>query len=359
MSGAQRTIAPIVAMTSIRGIAAWWVVFYHFRIEMYPLMGAALTRIYSYGYLAVDLFFELSGFVICLNYGARFGNFAWREYGRFMGLRLGRIYPLHITVLMLFLLNPLAIHYFAHAAADSARYDPVYFILSIFLLQNWGFTNGIAWNYPAWSISTELAAYLLFPVIMQVCGVAARRAWGIGALIAVLLGGIAVCADFVGGLNRAIQSFGLVRCILEFSIGAALASLYSSGLRFTPRQADVLTLAAVAVAAAFCLTDIPDYLLLPTGFFVLLCALTTPQGTLSRLLSLRAFELLGLISYSTYLVHVFAKDWVKFLLVKPGIPVVVYTLAYVVITLVASIILYRTIEVPGRSLFRNLLVRRA
>ena len=76
------------------------------------------------------------------------------------------------------------------------------------------------------------------------------------------------------------------------------------------------------------------------------------------MLALRVFELLGLISYSTYLVHVFVKDWVKFLLVKPTVPVWAYSLAYIAITLAASIVLYRMVEVPGRRLFRTLISRR-
>src|SRR5437870_3768423 len=52
------------ALTAMRGLAAWWVVFYHFRGEVpKALFGETLYSVISHGDLAVDFFFELSGFV--------------------------------------------------------------------------------------------------------------------------------------------------------------------------------------------------------------------------------------------------------------------------------------------------------
>src|ERR1700704_1066654 len=103
----------IRSLTSIRGIAAWWIVLFHFR-EYTPLLDNASTgHVIGHGYLAVDLFFELSGFVIALNYGRFFRNLNLAEYLRFLGRRLARIYPLHLLMLLVFLLNPLAIAFFA------------------------------------------------------------------------------------------------------------------------------------------------------------------------------------------------------------------------------------------------------
>ena len=352
---APRAATPqIVAMTAIRGIAAWWVVFYHFRIEMYPLTGPAVERFFSFGYVAVDLFFELSGFVICLNYASRFTAFSWGKYGRFMLLRIGRIYPLHFCMLMLMVLNPAAIVVFSHASILGERYDFTYFILSLFLVQNWGMTKAIAWNYPAWSISTELAAYLLFPVIVAVAAFCARRVWGMFGLVLVLCLGLAWFGARFGGLNSSITTFGLLRCILEFSIGVALASAYARGFRFTRFQANLASTVAVGLFVLFYFIRPADQFIFPAGFFLLLCCLTCPASLLSRVLSFRVLELVGLVSYSTYLAHAFVKDWVKFLFLRQDIPLAVTTAAYIVITAVASVALYRWVEVPGRDAFRTL-----
>ena len=100
---------PLPALTGIRGLAAWWVVIYHFR-DHYPDDPSHLfSRVSGHGYLAVDFFFELSGFILALNYLHAFHNLNTRQAFHFLGLRLARIYPLHIFMLALFLLNPLAI----------------------------------------------------------------------------------------------------------------------------------------------------------------------------------------------------------------------------------------------------------
>src|SRR5207253_1604119 len=81
---------------------------------------------------------------------------------RFFVARFARIYPLHAFMMAVLLLNPLA-QLFSRAGLDDARYDPSYFFLSLLMIQNWGFTGHLAWNIPAWSISTEWFAYFLFP----------------------------------------------------------------------------------------------------------------------------------------------------------------------------------------------------
>jgi peptidoglycan/LPS O-acetylase OafA/YrhL len=67
-------------------------VFFHdfFGIEMSNL----LTTLIAHGYLAVDLFFVLSGFVMALNYGSLFETrMSFLAYRRFLGRRIARIYP--------------------------------------------------------------------------------------------------------------------------------------------------------------------------------------------------------------------------------------------------------------------------
>src|SRR3954454_1602091 len=93
----------IPVLSSVRGIAAWWVVLYHFRDE-FP-RGYLATDLYNllrHGHLAVDFFFALSGFIIALNYAEKFRTFRLADYRQFLILRLGRIYPLYLFMLILF-----------------------------------------------------------------------------------------------------------------------------------------------------------------------------------------------------------------------------------------------------------------
>ena len=58
----------IDALTGIRGIAAWMVVVYHFRTLMPAADSSNVLRLFDHGYLAVDLFFILSGLVLYISY---------------------------------------------------------------------------------------------------------------------------------------------------------------------------------------------------------------------------------------------------------------------------------------------------
>ena len=85
-----------VALDSWRGIAACLVALYHFDAVSH-VWGLPLLR---HAWLFVDLFFVLSGFVIAANYQQRL--LAGYGAGRFILLRLGRLYPLHFVMLAVF-----------------------------------------------------------------------------------------------------------------------------------------------------------------------------------------------------------------------------------------------------------------
>ena len=85
-------VSEIRALTGLRGIASLYVVLFHY-FQPLPLVGYLRTLL-GHGYLAVDLFFVLSGFVMALNYGSRFAAGAhWPEYRLFLCRRFARVYP--------------------------------------------------------------------------------------------------------------------------------------------------------------------------------------------------------------------------------------------------------------------------
>ena len=349
-SGGGAESGNIAALTAVRGVAAWWVVFFHFR-EYLPHR-EALLGFAKYGYTAVDLFFVLSGFVIALNYLPRFDPPRFKTYIHFLGLRLARIYPLHGFMLLLFLINPLAIMLAGSLPPDPVRYAPVYYSLSVFLVQNWGFTPSLAWNVPAWSISTEWLAYLVFPVVAWLALRLARSARGALLMVAVAL--IALAAGFVvtgESLGGDIARNGLPRCLLEFSAGAFLYRIRvaAAGSR---TLGEIASVACIALLAGYLIFPVEDYAVFPLAWCCLIYALTERRSLLSRLLSGKVVETIGEYSYATYMAHYFIRDWVKFLLVRDGIGVAVQLTAYVLATALASVILYRWIEVPGRRRLR-------
>src|ERR1700739_3484083 len=105
-SGRQRSSGSpeqLASLTPLRGIAAVWVVIFHFCWYFPAVHPERYTGAVYKGYLAVDMFFVLSGFVITHVYKEGFARrVTGRRYREFLKARVARIYPLHITVLLLF-----------------------------------------------------------------------------------------------------------------------------------------------------------------------------------------------------------------------------------------------------------------
>lgn len=349
----------VPALTGLRGVAAWWVVLYHFSE---PLWGVVPEWIYDFvkqGYLAVDLFFILSGFVIYLTSSASLQSLKWGGVSRFWINRLVRIYPLHLILMFSYLLNPLALWLFSESGGGEGRYDWAYYFASVFLIQNWGFFDDLQWNIPAWSISTELAAYLVAPVLMGVALVRLKKnqVW---IFLGGLFGAIGLVLLFgLGGkttIGEAIPTLGVARCVLEFWMGLCLGAICSMR-GSTASQGDALR--SVLIFLLFILTfwlmaeGIPNYWYAPAAFAALIYLLVKGDVVFSRFLSSSVVHYLGVISYSTYLVHYFVKDWVKFLSDSIGM----FQLAvYVIVCGAASVVLYRWVEVPSRGYLKRRLL---
>src|SRR5258708_36506153 len=97
------SVDQLSSLTPLRGVAALWVVIFHFCWHIPTIHPERYTGAVYKGYLAVDVFFVLSGFVITHVYKDGFARrvTAWR-YRNFLKARVARLYPLHLTALLLF-----------------------------------------------------------------------------------------------------------------------------------------------------------------------------------------------------------------------------------------------------------------
>lgn len=342
----------IRALTGMRGVAAWVVVFYHLKEAMPGDVGQVLGRWFGWGYLAVDVFFVLSGFVICINYSNFSECFSLSGFSRFMGRRLARVYPLHFVVLILYLLNPLAIILFSQSKVLGDRYDFGYYIESLLLIQNWGINDVLAWNVPAWSISVELLAYAAFPVFLagSLLIVSFFGLLGIVFLFFLLLSLQFLVWFGIGAssIGEHISTLGWFRCIVQFAMGVLLGVLYVKGLvvlRFAFISLVILIVLAVVGVVAF---GLPDYYWMPLVSVGLIQYLAVASCGVSMVLGSSVVYGLGLISYSTYLVHYLIRDWFMFMDMTSGW---VDFSVYCAVLLIFSIVLYRVVEMPGRAIF--------
>lgn len=334
------------ALTGIRGIAAWLVVLYHIRLSLTALLPGEVIAVLAKGYLAVDLFFMLSGFVIWYNYADRLHAGGGADVRLFLWRRFARVWPLHAVIFAAFVA-------FVGLLLATGRAAPGYPLaelpLHLLLVQNWGLTEALSWNHPAWSISTEFAAYLLFPLIVLL-------RWDRLSPPALLLlaGGLLAALHLLFTLTGhrvlgdAIPQLGLWRCLAGFALGNVLCLLW---LHWRARRGlDLLAgLAAFAITGAGLALHWPETAFAPAAFFAGLLALALGQGALVRLLGGRLLTYLGEISYSTYLAHFLLWIVWKLLFVDASLQLGWVGFAgFLGLVLVASVALYHGVEKPAQ-----------
>lgn len=334
----------IRSLDGLRGIAALAVVAFHFHIFFLPQAGLPFV---GHAYLAVDLFFLLSGFVMAYVYGHELAS-DWRAHWlNFAIARFARIYPLFalttlamITGVILSDVRPRFILFSGWSLA-----------LQPFLLQQW---SNLSWNYPSWSISTEAEAYIYFvfaagllttgkyPRLMGVCCASTVAA---------------LCIANGGSLNLSSGISALLRTLAEFSFGTLLYRAYSDYPHLLDRWTAVVGILLVALAR---ITKQDCFVV--GALACLICYAVDAPNALGQLLNSRPAVALGNWSYSIYLWHAPIHLAVMAIFVASGHPVArldpwdarSLLLATMIVVVGLSAVTYQYFETPiRRSLTRH------
>lgn len=343
------------SLTSARGIAAWLVVLYHLRAST-PWMPSPVMDVLNKGYLAVDFFFMLSGFVIYLSGHKVLERDGARAVPGFLLRRIARIYPLYALILFgtIIFASAIRVH-----GGDASGYPLRELPLHIVMIQNWGFTEQLSWNHPAWSISTEFAAYLMFPIILLVTPIASARRSTllIGMILSLVV--LALILHFFGQvrLGEDVTHSGTIRCLCEFICGNLLCACWLRGDPQDPRMFATASL-IVAVAGTLWASGVAnETMVFPaiTACIVLMLAQLSLrfEGNSLWPLHWRTCIYLGEISYATYLAHFMLFIIFKLVFVDDASNVAPARIALFLFgLLIASIALHEFVEKPGRRLTR-------
>ena len=339
-------------LTSLRIAAALWVLVYHFRDHL----GLDVDRLgfVAKGYLGVDLFFILSGFILSHVYLGRVAKKRF-NYGSFLWARLSRIYPVHVVTLAA------TIGIWLVAMKMGARFDPVAFDPKVLpqhllMIHAWGTTPSVQWNFPSWSISAEWFAYLIFPIAAVLVLALRRLAW---LAVALSLGLFFVMFWSVESSCLPLSEvtrLGFIRIVPAFLFGA---SLYQLGRTVAlPRFASLigagLATLWIAVGSSLHWSDAAIW----PAFGLLIFSLAEASKTNARgLLGAAALVYLGEVSYSVYMTHL-PVDIAYFHAldrIAPNLTGVAAWVAWIGVfaaTLLASIATYHLVERPARNWMR-------
>ncbi|MFM7562011.1 MAG: acyltransferase family protein [Planctomycetota bacterium] len=373
--------AAIDSLTGLRFFAALSVIFVH-------ALNQGLSRDAGYEQLAasaVSLFFVLSGFILTYVYD---GRLTWAKVPEYLVARWARIWPLHVTCLLL-------------AAALLTSRGNLYwdsgtvwrFIANLFLVQSWIPIKNwpLSFNGPAWSISTELGFYLMFPLLL-LAGRNHFRPILLGTAV-VSLGGLAGMQYWVANYHpdlwltasEIVYCHPVIRAI-DFVLGMAAGKWFlrhagtsdtektkSTGLTRWCRDTlfELLAVGGLLAVGWAASRSGPLHhwwidrglslmaywslrggaLLLPFAF--LIWVLAWSKGMLAQFLSQPLIVWLGEISFAFYLVQYsvirFLDPWVS----EGFLPVSVVIAMVITFSLALAILLHLMIELPCRTVFRE------
>ncbi len=284
-------------LDALRGLAAIGVVMLHLGDWFAPVAVPG-------GYLAVDLFFLMSGVVLSYAYEARF-RAGMGTYG-FMRARLIRLYPLYFVGTLLGIAVGLA----SLLGRNALGWDTPGLIQAsaLALLFVPMFSRGpvdqlFPLNTPSWSLFFELLVNLLFVLFWPL--LSSRRLAALALLTAGVVGGAAAHAgDLDQGSTAASFAIGLARTSFGFIVGVLIArhGLSAHHRVSTPQVLVLVSVVGVAVlgqptGAARALWD-AVFVLLVFPLVVLAATRVDPGPRLQRLASF-----LGLTSYAVYVLH--------------------------------------------------------
>lgn len=339
----------IRSLTGLRALLAWWIVVFHFGRDFVPEGWWMTKGVMSSGYVAVDVFFVLSGFVLMRRYAGTI--FEPSSIRHFYLRRWARIYPVYALSLAIG-----AAASFRKFSDDLTTAEGLTRIgLELLLLNAWSPLAMFLYNFAAWSLSVEAFFYLLCPWLLPFVG--RRKGRGLIVLLAV-----AWLSTFIAPalytwfdpdhLQRPLilgdevkwawyLKFFPVQRLPEFVAGAIAA-------RMTVKARVIGPLAAVGLLAVLGCQIVPyvflvSGVLLPLVVFLVMGVAASDRGPLCS----RVCVVLGEASFATYILH-----WPLFLLWSRVDRLVwdrpSHVLAFMGVLCAVSLAVFRFVEEPLR-----------
>lgn len=361
----------IHSLDALRGVAALVVVLFHWQhfffvgstvpgeaqLAQMP-MYSALRVFYALGWMGVDLFFSLSGFIFFWLYSESIHQRRIGGY-KFLVLRFSRLYPLHFITLLAAAAGQ---HLYGQHQGTSFVYglnDLHHFLLNLALLPSIGLEQGLSFNGPVWSVSVEIVLYAIFFALCRLL----RPRLGVALAIVVftLLPGIDFYTHTYEPMLRGIRSFFTGGCTY-FLFTQLRASRHSQGwARVFSIGTPLLWLVSLAFFVfGIDVDSIPGVWRIPFSEVFLfpstiLClALSESRG--GRWGSKLSF--LGDISYSCYLLHFPLQIAFAIAALKLGADPAIFQNPLTLIVFFAVLVLvshasFRWLEVPVQQYLRR------
>lgn len=226
---------------SLRGILVLWIVIGHVLLNerFGGIYDAGFARHADFGdlsalvalrFIAVDLFFMLSGLVLTLFYHDKFTmGSKGRDIDKFYVRRLKRIYPMHLA--MVAVIGIFALTGVPHPIT-SGNEDVIFRhwqstgIVNLLLMNGWGIMPVASWNEPAWSLSITFLIYVLFPNMLLILKRLPKNAIVYSGLVGALIIAYAIQRDVMPFTSQSDGAGAIIRGVV-FSLMGVTTGLYA------------------------------------------------------------------------------------------------------------------------------------
>ncbi len=344
-------------LTGIRALAAFLVLGLHAEQNV-PVGLELIFPFFARGYVGVDFFFILSGFIITHVYLASLASPSRSAVQIFLWHRFIRLYPVHVTILVILAAMVSLANVAGIVLNKPQEWQWMDLVWHFTMLQAWGVTEVPGWNAPSWSISAEWFAYLLFPLLapaLMRIRTPMIAMWIAGAALA---GMVLIFATTHWSLNTWVGAPALTRVFGEFLCGAALfrATMMSRGLPHI--SGDILGASAFLAFLIAASVGLSDFLLIGLLALTILGAAQS-RGFLAWTLGSRPLVWLGEVSYSIYMVHFPVLIAIRRFWERLGIAEwhsagrIFAFLATIALVVACAAILFHVIERPARTRLRD------
>lgn len=332
-------------LDGMRGFAALAVAIMHFPIDNWFTNNPFFVN----SYLAVDLFFVLSGYIIAKLY------YAQSDQLKFLRHRFARIAPIFYLTLFIGIVLEVMKFVFPDIASSGpfeGQNTLSSLLLEITAIHALPFVTNTSFNPPNWSISAEMFAYLLFAALMKVAYPRRILIW-----LTIFL----MCALYFPNVLQLNDAHGLAiyRCLFGFSAGVLIwycLDQLPMVQKWLPRISNIGFGGATFFLGFYIYQGGLDFLP-PAVIFglYLLVAFQSDCSLREHLFSNRIAIFLGEISLSLYLIHFFIAmrfEEINLLLVDDLDNPLLLVLAYLFVVIVVSTMLNKYFEKPARILLR-------
>jgi len=340
------------ALTGIRFFAASYVVLLHTRLaEGLRLHGFSLvSNFFANGFLAVPLFFLLSGWILAYTYRGQIETSSDRVH--FWEARFARIWPAYAFSLLL------------SSLVMRDLPTPGLRVATLLMVQAWNPLHpeySLAWNLVCWTISVEAFFYICFPWVQTQMERQSPRALRMYAAVFVMAGvaahtAVKTLGDVSYGGGFRYLPLPLIH-LPEFLAGVAAGNLFLASAPHEPAaiaRRGIFTwlgLAASLASLSLFRGDWRGTCLI--GFALLLYGLASERTWLARLLGSKPLLLGGAISYSIYLLQTPVRFFVRREFKRHhGGDGLLSMLTVLALLLLVSLATYFFIEKPARRFLR-------